>query len=606
MKKLRFQFLLFSVLLIFVLGFFISKAFVQIHEQNLKSWEKVAERTFNQMQVRISDFLVKEDSKTFEDYQFQFKPKRLTQDQQDIGVLGYFQIDAAGKFQSQFVNLDDEDKEVNEKKHEALKQLSANLMEKPQLLSTPATPKKLEQQYVQLNTKVESAPKVKARKKKSYYKNRKNFYANPFESLRSGSGDSADAGAAQSVGKQFEEVAVKEALDDLEADLLKDADIMKPVTEGVLLSYADPFQARLIDNKYLLFYRKAWHRNQMYNQGFVVQANRFFEWLFRQSYEDTDLPSFTAALVSTDSKILGLAGRAISSMPDVKFLFKRSFGYPLSKLDLRFEYRKLPRTESQTFLQVLTAVTTLVLGFALLLLYRSTGSQVQLAQKKEDFVSAVTHELKTPLTSIRLSSEMLNQGWIKEPEKQKEHYEMLLKESERLSRLIENVLSLARLEKKTYQLSPSSKSPVADFQSFAKEFQTLVEQEGFTWQANCEENLPNISYDSDALKQILYNLVENSIKFSRNQPKKSVEMKLFKDGAQVVWQIADRGPGIDPKHLKKVFEKFYRAENEKTRQTKGSGIGLSLVKSLSTDMGAEIQIQNRKAGGLCVSLQFST
>ena len=128
---------------------------------------------------------------------------------------------------------------------------------------------------------------------------------------------------------------------------------------------------------------------------------------------------------------------------------------------------------------------------------------------------------------------------------------------------------------------------------------------GFEWQADYSSEDVNITYDVDALKQILMTLIENGLKFSEHHSQKSIQMRFFTKDSKAIWQIRDKGPGVPKKHLNKIFTQFYRAENELTRKTTGTGIGLAMVKMFMDGMGGSVEAKNIDSGGLEINLIFN-
>jgi signal transduction histidine kinase len=368
--------------------------------------------------------------------------------------------------------------------------------------------------------------------------------------------------------------------------------------------FIDPFRARLVDQKYLIFYRKVWLEKKIYIQGFVVELSSFYTWLMGLSFDNSRLPEFASSKLKLGGDLMAHYG--LRTGIGSSLLFKRHLGYPLNQFNWHIEYRFLPNLTNRSLLHSLTILLFGLATIGLYIIYRSTNKEVILSKKRQDFVSAITHELKTPLTSIRMYSEMLTSGWAKDEGKKQEYYELISKESDRLSRLIENVLQLARLEKKSYRYNLVSGYPTSDFQEFEKEFKPWVESQGFTWKSSCADNLPEITCDQDVLKQIFITLIDNALKFSKDAKEKCIEMHLKQSGDHVIWSLADHGPGVAKKELQKIFTQFYRVENEMTRQTKGTGIGLSMVKMFTDGMGAKLEATNRKNGGLEIRLIFPT
>jgi signal transduction histidine kinase len=236
-------------------------------------------------------------------------------------------------------------------------------------------------------------------------------------------------------------------------------------------------------------------------------------------------------------------------------------------------------------------------------IYKSTQAVVDLSERRSGFVSAVTHELKTPLSNIRLYIEMLEQGIASTPEREQEYYRILGSESSRLSRLINNVLEFSKLEKKQRSLNlqhGTFEEVIKDFTDILKE---KLQLEGFNLRIE-KGNLKPFNYDREAMIQILINLVENSIKFGRTSEKKEVVISIKNEKKYTTISIADTGPGIPGHALKKIFEDFYRVDNSLTRKTGGTGIGLALVKNFVTEMGGTVSASNNNGPGCTITLHF--
>ena len=241
-------------------------------------------------------------------------------------------------------------------------------------------------------------------------------------------------------------------------------------------------------------------------------------------------------------------------------------------------------------------VSSLFLNLALLLLYRSYATQSLLARKRQDFVSAVTHELRTPLTSIKMFGELLEDGLSLSEEKRHEYYTIINKESSRLSRLIDNILQLSSLEKKNYHPHLITEPLQDTLQSLIPELKHLAEKSGATFYHTIESEAPSVTFDREAIEQILFIFLENSLKFSAHSDEKNILLSLKSEGGHVILSWKDTGPGVDEAELKKIFEPFYRVENELTRKTKGTGIGLAMAKMLSDAMNIKLVAQNSNPG----------
>ena len=195
-------------------------------------------------------------------------------------------------------------------------------------------------------------------------------------------------------------------------------------------------------------------------------------------------------------------------------------------------------------------------------------------------------------------SEMLKNGWANE-EKRQGYYEYIHGESERLSRLIENVLQLARINRKQTELSIAAVGVDELLSNALSTISSLAQNANFEIEENFEQSALNsvLQTSSDAAMQIIINIVDNAIKFSHNAKIKKVCVRtnLLNDGSLEIG-IRDFGPGIAQSQLKKIFELFYRSENELTRETVGTGIGLALVHELATNLGITIDIRHCDPG----------
>jgi signal transduction histidine kinase len=228
--------------------------------------------------------------------------------------------------------------------------------------------------------------------------------------------------------------------------------------------------------------------------------------------------------------------------------------------------------------------------------YRMVAAVVSYSERRNDFVSAVSHELKTPLTAIRMYGEMLRDDVIPDPQKRSRYYRIITAESERLTRLINNVLELAQIERGQRSLSIS----VGDVTTVAREvlevLQPHAQELGFSLELQVEPELPAVRFDRDALAQILFNLVDNALKYGSEAQDKTVLLRCERAGEGVVIRVADRGPGVARGHLRHIFKPFYRGERELTRKHKGTGIGLALVRGLAERMGGRVDGVNTDPG----------
>jgi len=251
------------------------------------------------------------------------------------------------------------------------------------------------------------------------------------------------------------------------------------------------------------------------------------------------------------------------------------------------------------------AIVLLAAMLGLASLWRYAQAQIKLAQKKDDFISAVSHELRTPLTSIRMYSEMLEKNWIKSESKLAEYYRNMRQESERLSRLIENVLDFSRIQRgrKKYMFSIGDLNEC--IASVVEMMTPYAAQNNFLIKMAFGQ-LGQTAFDSDAVKQIVVNLLDNAIKYARNAKDKTVTIRTRRDNHFVLIDVEDHGPGIPHRQRKKIFEEFYRTEAEATRETTGTGLGLALVKKFAQAHNGFVEILAAKPAGTIFRVGLAT
>lgn len=253
-------------------------------------------------------------------------------------------------------------------------------------------------------------------------------------------------------------------------------------------------------------------------------------------------------------------------------------------------------TQMRNWYFSIITVVLLAVALALVSLWHNARAQLRLARKKDDFISAVSHELRTPLTSIRMYSEMLEKNWVSSREKVAEYYKNMRQESERLSRLIENVLDFSRIQrgrkKYAFNLGNLNKC-IADVVEMMRPY---AAQHGFTIQTQLAE-LGQTAFDADAVTQIIVNLLDNAVKYARNAEDKTVTIRTGTEGRFVLIEVEDHGPGVPHRQRKKIFEEFYRVGAEATRETTGTGLGLALVKKFAQAHNGFVEILSARPSG---------
>lgn len=227
--------------------------------------------------------------------------------------------------------------------------------------------------------------------------------------------------------------------------------------------------------------------------------------------------------------------------------------------------------------------------------------QLRLAQQKTDFVSNVSHELKTPLTSIRMFAELMH-GTRVDTSKHGQYSRIIMVEAERLTRLINNVLDFAKLERRQKRFD-MRRIDLFEVIERAWQGQSLhFGESGFTARWQSAEGPYPVLGDDDALTQILVNLISNAEKYGGE--KKEVELRSYLDGDSVFVSVLDRGAGVPPGEERKIFEPFYRAHDSLSSGIQGSGLGLTLAQRLAREHGGEITFTPRDGGGSNFTLRI--
>lgn len=370
-------------------------------------------------------------------------------------------------------------------------------------------------------------------------------------------------------------------------------------------SEIDPFELSLLNSGHLVLYRKVWRDGQRTIQGALINRQVFVADLIESAFRATALADMSNLAAAWQGEVVTAYGssagrRYLESATELAgaLLYRTRLAAPADDLELVYTVARLPPGPGAQVIIWMSIVLVIVLCGGTVLMYRLGARQLALARQQQDFVSAVSHELKTPLTSIRMYAEMLREGWARE-DKKRGYYDYIHTESERLSRLIANVLQLARFNRGEIDFSLTRVSAGELIDEIRSKVSSQVEHAGFELRIACDHAAVPvlIDVDRDAVSQILINLVDNALKFSSAASIKAVEIGCrLGPGHRVVFSVRDFGPGIARDQMRKIFGLFYRAENELTRETIGTGIGLALVHQLATAMGVRVDVVNAEPG----------
>jgi signal transduction histidine kinase len=336
--------------------------------------------------------------------------------------------------------------------------------------------------------------------------------------------------------------------------------------------------------------------------GIIIDAERLKKNILRPALRDNFLAAAAtwimkgkdgAVLLSSEDPPLGpvtLTTDFISNTPD----WTIEFHQPPPRLIKTF---LLSRRSLYFFVFLLIAG---ILVFGLVLTIRSVSHELELARMKSDFVSTVSHEFKSPLTSIRQLAEMLQSGRVPSEERRQQYYDVLLEQSERLALLTDNILSLARIEEGRAEFAFETTDISALLAKVVSSFQERVRHEGFAIELKASGPFPPIAADQTALSQAITNLIDNAIKYSGDSRKVVVGASI--EGQNLAITVQDFGIGINKKDIDRVFERFYRGGDELTRTVKGSGLGLTLVKEIVGAHGGKVRVESEPGKGSLFSI----
>ncbi|HQH26001.1 MAG TPA: HAMP domain-containing sensor histidine kinase [Oligoflexia bacterium] len=369
-----------------------------------------------------------------------------------------------------------------------------------------------------------------------------------------------------------------------------------------------PLEFQLLEGGYFVFYRKVFRQNARFLQGFVCEAEELLKAVVGKAFAYSRVSSIGSLVIGHNGEVYSrfitrpATSSGAAAAPEEKLYYKDFLAPPLDSLELVFAAREIPLGTGARLVDFLILCLSVVILVGLWGIYRLGIGQIEFARQRSNFVSAVSHELKTPLTSIRMYAEMLRANWLVDEEKRKSYYDFIFFESERLSRLISNVLHFSKLTNTAEPLENKELDVCGLVLAIRQKVASQVESAGFALEVKCadegELRQHKIIGDEDSLARIFINLVDNAIKFSGNAERKLIELgvALEESEKKVIFSVRDYGPGVPAEQVSRIFDLFYRGQDEMTRTTSGTGIGLALVRELANKHGAKVRIINRTPG----------
>jgi signal transduction histidine kinase len=226
---------------------------------------------------------------------------------------------------------------------------------------------------------------------------------------------------------------------------------------------------------------------------------------------------------------------------------------------------------------------------------RAVSRELAVSRLQSDFVSAVSHEFRTPLTSMLHLTDLLDRGIVSDEDRRRQYYAALAHDTTRLHRLVESLLNFGRMEAGAfeYRFEPVDLAVLAG--DVVAEFRKEFASSGHRFELHAEDGLPPLRVDREALSRALWNLLDNAVKYSPGRP--AIWVDLAREGKRVALRVRDQGPGIPVEEQKEIFNKFVRGSAARASSVKGTGVGLAMVRHTVRAHGGEVRVESRLGEG---------
>jgi signal transduction histidine kinase len=646
MKRLKILILIFCVSVSVPLGYFVWQTYRGLAQEEAATLRFFANTLFEEIEQALTTLVQREEARVIDEYNFFMSSAGRFQDETDANrsplsrspaenfILGYFQNNPDGSFQTPLaqngktVDADHKDavfqlEEANRKFNRIRTTVTDSISPAPAEVSAPVEQKKGEvfaQRYLDLTRskkpkaalgqKEKRLEEVTAAQAKNVARHEAGAQAQssrpPALSVTQQSPSRRPRAPASAAARGFAgkpDDMMQSELAAGEADVAGQSTAALREGESFQVEVA-PLQSVFIGNDQIFIFRRIMIDQKIYRQGFILKIRSFLNHLLHNYFSDQPMADYANLRLQVVDKNRQIqAAQAGVPASDPQLILQRAFPPPFAFLNATLSSDEIPRSAGRQTLMVMMGVLAAIFSVGLLAIYKSAQALVDLSERRAQFVSSVTHELKTPLTNIRMYIEMLAQGIAKDTEQEQEYFQIIDSEGSRLTRLINNVLDLSKLEKKqrALDLKPGT------FEEIVAEVKTVMQaklkQEGFHLKF-VQQTGRAFSYDREAMIQVLINLIENSIKFGRAAERKEIVIRTYSEGRWMTIAVSDFGPGIPRRALKKIFDDFYRVDNALTQTTRGTGIGLALVKKFIYLMGGRIRAENNTGAGCTITISL--
>lgn len=336
--------------------------------------------------------------------------------------------------------------------------------------------------------------------------------------------------------------------------------------------------------------------------GFAIRERPFIDRVLSAKITDAAAGEFIVGVFrrGADRPLLQAGGAA----PGQEFQRRDLWLSPGLELGIRLAGTTVDEAVRVRFRRniIILILLDLLLLAGALLIHRSVKAQTEFAKAKAAFVSNVSHELRTPLALIRMYAETLEMGRLKEDGKKQEYYRTILRETDRLSHLVNTILNFSRMEagKRPYRMRPVDLHTV--LHGVLETYRLHLEQQGVVPDLRLAPGPALAGVDADAVTEAMINLIDNAVKYGG--PAKYLGIRTSVDADRVTVAFEDRGIGIAPEHRKRIFDVFYRVPSGLVHETKGSGLGLSLVQHIMNAHNGSVEVESTPGKGSIFRLVF--
>ncbi|MBN2271609.1 MAG: HAMP domain-containing histidine kinase [Sedimentisphaerales bacterium] len=423
-----------------------------------------------------------------------------------------------------------------------------------------------------------------------------------------------DSGTRMFVQQRAIQLVETSSLPDASAYLSKIAKTKKLLAAERLS--AEVAQRHAADASFRQWSRKSVHRlgisNDLYG-SYHQTAGRAFLLLWSGPTVRSDFCNFETRFAGSDVlyRVLDDKGLYVSGyeQPAAREFLTVPVGGSLPgwEVELYFKdadiFDKVARRQVTIYIWAGALVIALILavgGFA----GRVVGGQMKVNRLKNDFIATVTHELKTPLASMRVLADTLLEGNYKDRQQATEYLELICKENKRLTGLIDNFLTFSRMErnKQAFEFEPTSPAEIA--RAAADAVRTKFEKAQCELTLDVADDLPEVFADADAMTTVLINLLDNACKYSRGE--KKIALRVFAAGDSVGFSVRDNGIGISRRDIKKIFKRFYQVDRTLSRRVEGAGLGLSIVEFIVDAHNGQIAVESQPGRGSTFTVRLPT